>query len=136
MAKDQQFYVGQKVVLKKDNKVLVLNDPIFGGDLPGGKIQIGETDFQEALKREVFEETGLKIELGQPFHTGYFEVPLTFKGRNLKNAGKRIFLIYFTAKYLSGSLQLSDEHNDYIWVDKSNYHRLSKDKLGNTNKSP
>jgi len=44
MAEDQQFYIGQKVVLEKDGKVLILNDPVFGGDLPCGKIQVGETD--------------------------------------------------------------------------------------------
>lgn len=132
MSEDQQFYIGQKVVLEKDGKVLVLNDPLFGADLPGGKIQAGETDFIGALKREVFEETGLQIGVIRPFHTGYFEVPLTVKGRQHRNAGKRIFLIFFKALYLSGKITLSDEHDGYFWVDKDNYLKKINDKLGNT----
>ena len=135
MPEDQLFYIGQKVVLEKDGKVLILNDPVFGADLPGGKIQIDETAFSEALKREVFEETGLDITVGRPFHTGYFMMPENIKGRHHRNAGKRTFLIFFTAKYVSGDIKLSDEHNDYAWVDKHNYLSLIEDKLGNTKKA-
>jgi len=135
MAEDQQFYIGQKVVLEKDGKVLILNDPVFGADLPGGKIQVGETDFINALKREVFEETGLEISVGRLFHTGYFVVPKNVKGRHHRNAGKHIFLVVFTAHYVSGEIVLSDEHDGYLWVDKNDYEQLLDDKLGNTTKA-
>lgn len=135
MPEDQQFYIGQKVVLEKDGKVLVLNDPNFRADLPGSKIQIGETDFRKALLREVSEETGFEISVGRPFHTGYFEVPLAYKGRKLKNGGKRIFIVYFIAKYRSGKLRLSEEHESYLWVDKNDYVKSIEDKLGNTKKA-
>ncbi len=118
MAEDQLFCVGQKAVIEKAGAVLVLNDPIFGSDLPGGKIQEGETDFLESLKREVREETGLEITIGQPISTGYFDCPTD---SNHRNAGKKIFIIYFEATYLSGELILSDEHDSYQWVTKESY---------------
>jgi 8-oxo-dGTP pyrophosphatase MutT (NUDIX family) len=131
MARDQQFYIGQKVVLERDGKVLVLKDELMGDDLPGGKIQIGETNFLDALKREVYEETGLQIEIGRPFHTGYFEFPLVVKGKRHRNAGKNIYLVFFTAKYLSGNFRLSNEHESFFWVTKENYRSLMKDKTSN-----
>jgi 8-oxo-dGTP diphosphatase len=135
MTEDQQFYIGQKVVLEKDGKILVLNDPMFGGDLPGGKIQVGETDFVELISREVFEETGLKISVGRPFYTRYFIMPRSATGKHHRNAGKMSYLVYFTARYVSGEITLSDEHDRYVWVDKGDYLDLIDDKLGNTKKA-
>lgn len=135
MAEDQQFYIGQKVVLEKEGKILVLNDPVFGADLPGGKIQIGETDFVEALKREVREETGFEIEIGKPFHTGFLGMATSLRGRQHRNAGKKVFLIYFKACYLSGELTLSDEHDSFQWVDKKTYKNLQTDTLGEVTKA-
>ena len=118
---DRLFYVGQKAVINNKGKILILHDPqIDKIDLPGGKIQVGETDFKESLKREVREETGLTIEVGQPFTTGYFE----FKPDSVhRNRGKQIYLIFFSCKYLSGEIKLSEEHDWYKWVDKQSYRK-------------
>lgn len=75
MNDDRLFYVGQKAFIEKDGKILVLNDPAEGLDFPGGKIQVGEINFTEALKREVGEETNLEIEVGNPFTTWYNKFP-------------------------------------------------------------
>ena len=125
MPQDQLFYVGQKALIEKDGEVLILNDPLFGLDLPGGKVQVGELDFEKALKREVKEETDFEIEIGRPFFRGYFEFPKNTKHRN---AGKKIFVIFYIAKYISGDLQLSEEHNKYFWVNKKTYKKLSATK--------
>lgn len=125
MVQDQLFYVGQKAVIHKDGEVLILNDPEFGLDLPGGKIQEGELDFEEALRREVKEETGLEIEIGEPFFRGYFEFPHDSKHRN---AGKKIFVVFYKARYVSGELVLSEEHDGYKWVDKNTYKTLTSSK--------
>lgn len=115
------FYVGQKAFINKDNGVLVLNDPVRGLDFPGGKIQVGETDFKEALKREVMEETTLQIEVGAPFATWYLELP-----PHHRNAGKQVYLVGFRCKYISEEVKLSDEHNSFRWVNKDNYKEVGR----------
>jgi 8-oxo-dGTP diphosphatase len=118
---DQQFYIGQKAFIERNGKILVLNDPILGNDLPGGKIQEGEFDFTEALKREVKEETDLDIEVLSPFAVWYFKVP---DDSGHHNAGKMIFTVGYKCKYVSGKLKLSHEHNNYTWIDKHNYQQF------------
>ncbi len=116
MPEDKQFYVGQKAIIENGGKVLVLFESTQGNlDYPGGKIQEGETDFVEALKREVREETNLEIEVGDPFTTWYYEIS---KGRSM---GKKIFLVAYRCTYISGELKLSDEHTDFRWVNKDNF---------------
>lgn len=119
MADDQLFYVGQKAFIDRNGKVLVLINPKLGLDFPGGKIQDGELNFDESLKREVREETSLEIEPGDPFFRWYLEL-----GPNHRNAGKKVYLIGFKCRYLSGEVVLSDEHSEYKWVDQSSYKEL------------
>jgi 8-oxo-dGTP pyrophosphatase MutT (NUDIX family) len=119
MAEDQLLYVGQKAFIAKDGQVLILMDPKLGLDFPGGKIQEGETDFTQALQREVREETGLEIKPGDAFCTWYnIFVP------QHRHAGKKVYLVGFKCRYLSGEVILSDEHSSYQWVDKNSYRTL------------
>ena len=108
MAEDKQFYVGQKAFIDKEGSVLILNDESEGLDFPGGKIQIGETDFDEALRREVREETALEINIGEPFARWYYEFKPTHR-----NGGKQVYLVGFRCAYVSGEIKLSDEHNSF-----------------------
>jgi len=116
MAEDKKFYVGQKAFIQKGSKVLILRDPDLGLDFPGGKIQEGETDFDEALRREVLEETGLQIEIGEPFHRWFWKF-----GPGHRNAGKEVYLIGFRCSYLSGDVNLSDEHSESKWAKKGDF---------------
>jgi 8-oxo-dGTP pyrophosphatase MutT (NUDIX family) len=120
MKEDAQFYVCQKAFIDKDGDVLVLNDPIEGLDFPGGKIQIGEKNFIEALKREVREETGLEIEVGVPFQTWRGDYP-----DNHRNAGKIVYIVAFRCKYISGEVALSNEHDKYYWINRQNYREVN-----------
>ncbi len=55
----------------KDNKILLIKDPQGASlELPGGGLEEGES-FQEGLKREFFEETGLKIAPNPKFITNF-----------------------------------------------------------------
>lgn len=121
MKNDESFFVAQKAFIEKGGKILVLNDPVEGLDFPGGKIQTDEYDTSKSLEREVAEETSIKIEVGAPFTT-WIEV---FKHDDF--AGKKVLLIGYKCRFLSGEIKLSDEHNHYLWVDKENYSEVKED---------
>lgn len=121
---DRQFYIGQKAIINKKGKVLILHDPVINKiDIPGGKIQEGETDFIKALKREVLEETSLTIKIGRPFFTSYFEFD---SNSNHRNAGKKIYLVFFECQHIKGDVKISEEHDWYEWVDKNSYKKYFK----------
>lgn len=120
MKEDALFYVGQKAFISRDDEVLVLGDPTEGLDFPGGKIQEGEENLTESLKREVREETDLEIEVGAPFITWTNTFP-----DNHRFAGKKVYLVGYKCKYISGEVVLSDEHNKFKWVNKNNFREIN-----------
>src|SRR5687768_8482660 len=105
------FEVGQKAFIEKDGQVLVVLFPNGWLDFPGGRIDKGESSLAEALKREVREETTLEIDVGAPF--------ASWLGR-----GETVFLIGYRCRYVSGEIELSDEHRAYQWVDRDSYRQL------------
>lgn len=90
------------LVTNNRGEILLVNSPWRGWEYPGGLIEPGET-FQEALKREVREETGVEIEI-----TGFVGI--------CKNVRKDIVNIDFTARYIGGELTTSEESTEVIWV--------------------
>lgn len=120
MRENALFYVGQKAFIEKDGEVLVLGDPIEGLDYPGGKIQEGEVDLIESLKREVREETGLEISVGEAFATWTNIFPSQHR-----LAGKRVFLVGYKCTYVSGEVTLSNEHDKFSWVTKDNFNTVN-----------
>ena len=90
------------MVTNDRGEILLVKSPWRGWEYPGGLIEPGET-FQDALKREVREEAGVEIEI-----TGFVGI--------CKNVGKDIVNIDFTARYVSGELQTSEESTEVIWT--------------------
>ncbi|HEX7456717.1 MAG TPA: NUDIX domain-containing protein [Candidatus Nanoarchaeia archaeon] len=121
MEEDQQFYVGQKAFIEKGQELLVLHDNIVGLDFPGGKIQVGETNLEESLKREVREETGLEIEVGKLFMTWIKDMVTE------KYKGKKLLLVGYKCRYISGTVLISHEHERFRWVDKNTYKETGED---------
>jgi 8-oxo-dGTP diphosphatase len=74
-------------------------------DFPGGKLDPGES-LDEALLREVAEETGLTISIQGVAGAAESELP----------AWKVVYLI-LEGRVESGEVRLSEEHDDYVWVD-------------------
>jgi 8-oxo-dGTP diphosphatase len=113
----QLFEVGQKAFIERDGQVLILFRTNGFFDLPGGRIESGETDVIEALLREVREETSLEMDTGGPF--------VTWIG-NAARLGRdnSIYLVGYGCRYVSGEVQLSDEHSAFRWVSSANYQEL------------
>ena len=83
-------------------KILLVNSPWRGWEYPGGLIVPGET-FEEALRREIREESGVEVEIERLVG-------------NCKNLEKDIVNIDFVCRYVSGELTTSDESTEVVWV--------------------
>ena len=74
-------------------------------ELPGGKIEKGEF-FDEALIREVKEETGLDVKVGDFCEAVQDDYP-----------HKRTVQLIMYSKDIMGDVEISDEHDDWKWAD-------------------
>lgn len=105
------YQVALKILLEKDGKFLFLKVGSFF-DLPGGRIDADEheVELEKILKREVREELGptLKYRLGGPI--------LQFR-RHFKKKDLHVFIVVYKAIYLSGKIDLSNEHTGFVWID-------------------
>ena len=81
-------------------------------ELPGGKVEIGEF-FTDALVREIKEETNLDGEVGDFFKAFQNDYP-----------HKRTVQIIMHMENIQGSVKISDEHTDWMWVKKSEIKKL------------
>ena len=104
-------YEAVKALILYKNKILILKqkDP-FGGEyeIPGGRKNSGESD-ENALKREVLEETGLNIEIIKLLNTWTWDI--LKKGIHLN--GKTYLCIPKT-----NDIKISEEYINYKWVTK------------------
>ncbi|MEI7961067.1 MAG: NUDIX domain-containing protein [archaeon] len=90
--------------------------------LPGGHIEDTELP-HEAIIREVFEETGLKIELlekiDEKSRTNIVTPqPIPYQMRLLPCRNKRDLDFVFTAKVVSGKLKIDSESKEAKWFTK------------------
>lgn len=124
---DQVFFVGQKAFIQNsEGKLLVLKDPLAGLDFPGGKVQANEEDLKLSLQREVREETGLEIEVGDAFYTWRFHYPLNkvaIEQRDTRTDGN-IYRVGFACHLVSGEIKLSVEHAEYKWITKDDLQKV------------
>src|ERR1041385_2920752 len=106
--------VGALIEHNSSGKILLLKRAETEDYLPGiwedmgGRIKQFEEP-EEALRREVREETGLEIEILKPlavFHDYYGE----------RTAENEMLLITYWCKTESDHITLSDEHSEYKWV--------------------
>ncbi|HSX08456.1 MAG TPA: NUDIX domain-containing protein [Candidatus Saccharimonadales bacterium] len=110
-----------KAVIEYTSKVLILREASTyiegtnGGryHLPGGRIEPGEP-YKDGLAREVLEETGLQVTLGKPLYAGeWFPI--------IRGEQNQIVATFFDCKAQTDEVRLSNEHDDYRWIDPMNY---------------
>lgn len=84
-------------------------------DLPGGLLEIDE-DIEDALKREVKEETGLSIKVGKLMCFGEtIFSSFIFEENDVRDV--RLVVLGFECKVeKSGSIVLSEEHDKFKWL--------------------
>ena len=93
------------------NEFLLLNYPQGHWDFVKGKIEQNEIPHETAL-RETKEETGIvNIEFLDGFKESV-EYDFRFKKENIHKK-----VIFFLAKTDEKNIQLSHEHNDYLWLE-------------------
>jgi 8-oxo-dGTP pyrophosphatase MutT (NUDIX family) len=101
----KSFWDGVKGIIRKNGHILVLVKPNGALDLPGGRVENGET-VQSALQREISEETSLKVEIHEPAEEWSF----------YKTPDQLIKGITFECSYLEGNVKLCSEHKRYFWA--------------------
>ncbi|MDN5012988.1 MULTISPECIES: NUDIX hydrolase [Streptococcus] len=135
---DLLILVGSNVIIENDcNQVLLQKRTTGSWGLPGGLLEVGETLEQTAI-REVFEETGLKIEKlqliytfsGEDYHfilqnrdeiyviTSLYKA-INYSGELIVNSEETLELRYFNYDCLPQNVE--QEYLDYI-----NYYRELK----------
>ncbi len=120
------FIFSLKLILKKDNKILILTESKDGFlDLPGGRVE--EKEVKLPIKK-LFERE-IKEELGEDVKYEVLKPALQYR-RYDKFRKIYVFITAYEAKYLSGNIKLSSEHYKYEWADPRRYN-LKKQKFNN-----
>lgn len=99
----QTFSISIKGVVVRDGEVLLLRNEREERELPGGRIELGETP-EERVSREIFEETQWKVETGPILDTWMYYINV---------AEKHVFIVTYGC-YPIGNTQpvLSHEHKE------------------------
>jgi ADP-ribose pyrophosphatase YjhB (NUDIX family) len=117
----QDPLIGVGAAVFKDSSVLLIkrgNPPLYGSwSLPGGRAKSDES-LEEAAKREVYEECGIKIDV--------LDLVKLFEYIERVDDGRVKFhyiVFDFNAAYISGSLRHSSDALDSTWVELDELHR-------------
>lgn len=118
--KHPQLAVGA-VIFRKNKVLLVLRGkpPAHKKwSIPGGSVKLGET-LQEAVEREIMEETGLTVQARQPVYT--FDVIERDDGGRVRF---HYVIVDLMADFISGQLQPGDDAIDVRWVSSMDIKKL------------
>lgn len=96
-------------IIEDNGKFLITQRPLEahnGGrwEFPGGKVEFGE-DLRDCLGREILEELGIKVDVGDMFEYS----------SHVYHETKHVVLIGFHCKFLSGEIQ-NKEIADFKWL--------------------
>lgn len=108
--------------MNKKNEILLFRGRKWKNiyTMPGGHVEIGET-LEQALKREIKEETGLEI-----YDIRFLCFQEFIFGKEFHKKRHFIFFDYCCRARL-GRIVLNSEHSNYIWTSLSRALRLPLD---------
>lgn len=122
----KNFIVGVGAIVLYQGQLLVIRDRFSSGyKLPGGHVDKNET-IKSAVKREVYEETGIHVEFESIVNMGHF--------RNGQFGESNLYIVC-TAKALSDVISVNDhsEIAEARWMSPSDF--LNSEEVNNYNKS-
>lgn len=111
MSDTTYYVVAVAAIIFDRDKVLAMQRSVKKDAGPGlwetlsGRVEEGEEPL-EAIKREITEECGLEVVVDSR--------PVQAYSSRRKN--DPMILIIYRARYLSGEVKMSDEHDDYAWL--------------------
>lgn len=114
------YVVAVAAIILRDGKVLAMRRAATKDAGAGlwetlsGRVELGEEPL-EAVRREIAEECGLEVRLEVRPFTVYQAA------RN----GEPMIVIVYRARYTSGTVVMSDEHDEFSWVDAKAFAKLS-----------
>jgi 8-oxo-dGTP diphosphatase len=105
-------------IIIADNKVLISQRPAgkhLAGywEFPGGKVEPEEAD-RDALARELFEELGIEVEVGDLAHEKHFTYP-----------EKSVHLLFFECRPRPGSEAYAKDVDAILWADAASLEGLT-----------
>jgi 8-oxo-dGTP diphosphatase len=105
--------VGVGAVVVKDGRVLLVKrgkPPSLGmWAIPGGRVELGET-LQQAVERELLEETGITVRAGSPILT--FDVIIRDDDSRVRF---HYVIVDMLAEYIDGEARAGDDAHDAGW---------------------
>jgi 8-oxo-dGTP diphosphatase len=115
VSKFVQQVAAKAVIVDEQNRVLVVREApletrshVGQYQIVGGRLDSGET-FEDALRREVREEVGLEVEIGEPLYVGEWRP-------KVKGIQYQIVAVFVVCRAKSKDIVLSEEHDDYVWL--------------------
>jgi len=113
------------LIVNKEGKILVLKSKKWHGKyiFPCGHVDFGET-LQDALKREVKEETALDIK-----NIGLLRAGETIKSSEFHDADRHFVSLNYLCKTNQGKVRLNHEAQEYLWVFPQKALKLNLDLL-------